>query len=265
MLYVEDIKAGREFLKIAEKVSKKKPIVALKSGRTSAGARAAAAHTGAMAGSDQIYDAAFAQTGVIRARDMEEFFNIGKALSVQPPVAGKNVGIITDAGGPGIMAVDECEMQGLTVKRFSEGTIQKFEKLKNEGKIPAFATNFNPVDLTGSVTSEMFEVSTEILFEDDEIDDIILLGLHHNPALQEDFIDKVAEVVGKYDKPIVACDIGETEMALHIRDRFDKFGIPAYFSPEDAARAMSALMKYGLYLQEKGCLEEYLENFHPSI
>ncbi|MFW6110656.1 MAG: acetate--CoA ligase family protein [Thermoproteota archaeon] len=265
MLYVEDIKAGREFLKIAEKVSKKKPIVALKSGRTAAGARAAASHTGAMAGSDQIYDAAFAQTGVIRARDMEEFFNIGKALSVQPPVAGKNVGIITDAGGPGIMAVDECETQGLTVKRFSEETIQKFEKLKNEGKIPAFATNFNPVDLTGSVTSEMFEISTKILFEDDEIDGIILLGLHHNPALQEDFIDKVAEVVGEYNKPIVACDIGETEMALHIRDRFDKFGIPAYFSPEDAARAMSALMKYGLYLQKKGCLEEYLENFHPSI
>ncbi|MFW6117726.1 MAG: acetate--CoA ligase family protein [Thermoproteota archaeon] len=265
MLYVEDIKAGRQFLEIAEEVSKKKPIVALKSGKTSAGARAAASHTGAMAGSDQIYDAAFAQTGVLRARDMEEFFNIGKALSVQPPATGKNVGIITDAGGPGIMAVDECETQGLNVERFSEKTTQKFEELKKEGKIPQFATNSNPVDLTGSVTSEMFEVATEILFEDNEIHGIILLGLHHNPGLQEDFVDRVAEVARKYEKPIVACDIGETEMALHIRDRFDKLGIPAYFSPEDTARSMSALMNYGVYLQKKGSLAEYLKNFHQSI
>jgi acyl-CoA synthetase (NDP forming) len=156
MLYVEDIKSGREFLKVAKKVTKKKPIVALKSGRTKAGARAAASHTGAMAGSDRIYDTVFAQTGILRAKDMEEFFDVGKALTMQPPATGNNVGIITDAGGPGIMAVDECELKGLKVKRFSEETIQKFERLKKEGRLPKFATNLNPVDLTGSVTSDMF-------------------------------------------------------------------------------------------------------------
>jgi len=261
LLYLEDIKSGREFLQVAEKVTKKKPVVALKCGRTKSGARAAASHTGAMAGSDQVYDAAFAQTGIFRAMDMEEFFDAGKALAMQPPAAGKNVGIITDAGGPGIMTVDECETKGLDVKRFSEETIQKFEKLKNAGKLPKFATNLNPVDLTGSVTSKMFELATGILFEDPEIHGIILLGLHHTPALQEDFIDRVAKVASKYDKPIVACDIGETEMALHTRYRFDKLGIPAYFSPEDAARAMNALMKYGLYLRKKKCLKEHLERF----
>jgi acyl-CoA synthetase (NDP forming) len=121
----------------------------LKSGRTDAGARAAASHIGAIAGSDQIYDAAFEQTGIFRAMDMDEFFHAGKALSMQIPAKGKNVGIITDAGGPGIMAVDECGLKGLTVKRFSEETINKFEKLKSDGKLPKFATNFNPVDVTG--------------------------------------------------------------------------------------------------------------------
>jgi acyl-CoA synthetase (NDP forming) len=264
LLYVEDIKTGREFIRVATKVTKKKPIVAIKSGRSEAGARAAASHTGAIAGSDRIYDAVFAQTGIFRAKDMEEFFDAGKALVMQTPAAGINVGVITDAGGPGIMAVDECELKGLTVKRFSEKTMHKFEKLKEEGRLPKFATNLNPVDITGSGTSEMFELATEILFQDPEICGIIMLGLHHTPALQEDFIDRVAKVSSKYHKPIVACDIGETEMALYTRSRFDKLKIPAYSSPEDAARAMNALVRYGLYLKKNECFDEYVEAFLKS-
>ncbi|MEM3617399.1 MAG: CoA-binding protein [Candidatus Bathyarchaeia archaeon] len=261
LLYVEDIKNGKAFIETASKVTKKKPVIALKAGKTEAGARAAASHTGAMAGSDQIYNAAFTQTGILRVKDMEEFFDAAKALVMQPPAAGKNVAIITDAGGPGILAADECETQGLIVKQFSEKTLQKFEKLKREGKLPKFATNLNPVDVTGSATSEMFELAADIVFQDPEIHGILLLGLHHTPALQEDYIDRVAKVASKYEKPIVACDIGETEMALHTRSRFEKLGIPAYSSPEDAARAMSALVKYGLYLKKKGYFKEYLQKF----
>jgi acetyl coenzyme A synthetase (ADP forming)-like protein len=261
LLYVEDIKSGREFIKVAQKVVKKKPIVAIKSGRTQAGARAAASHTGALAGSDKIYDAVFEQTGILRAQDMEEFFDSGKALTMQPPAAGKNVGIITDAGGPGIMTVDECVLKGLSVNRFSEQTVGKFEKLKEDGKLPKFAANLNPVDITGSGTADMFKLSAQILFEDPEIHGIILLGLHHTPDLQEDYIDKVAAVASEYRKPIVMCDIGETEMALQTRSRSDKLGIPAYTSPEDAARAMNALVKYGLYLDKKSVLEEYTQSF----
>ena len=261
LFYAESIDNGREFMEVARKVTQKKPIVALKVGRSEAGARAAASHTGSIAGSDKIYSSAFKQVGVLRAGDLEEFFDMGKALAFQPPVAGNNVAIITDAGGPGIMAVDECVAQGLNVKKFSEETIAKFEKLKQEGKIPRFATNLNPVDLTGSVTSEMFEEGTRILFEDPEIDGIIVLGLHHLPALQEDFVDRVAELSKKYTKSVVACDVGETEMALHIRSRFDKFGIPAYFSPEDAARGMAALVNYGMYLKKCGQFDQYVESF----
>jgi len=261
LLYVEDIKSGRDFIKIAEKVTIKKPIVALKSGKTDAGARAAASHTGALAGSDRIYSAVFEQTGILRAEDMDEFFHMAKALAMQPPAPGKNVGIVTDAGGPGIMAADESVVKGLNVVRLSDKTIAKFEKLKLEGKLPKFASDLNPVDITGSGTDEMFELATKVLFQDSDICGIILLGLHQTPAVQEEYIDKVARMTSQYDKPIVACDIGETEMALHTRTRFDKQGIPAYSSPEDAARAMSALARYGHYLQKKGCFEEYTQNF----
>jgi len=261
LLYVEDIKHGRDFLRIAKKVTLKKPIVALKSGRSAAGARAAASHTGAIAGSDRIYDAAFEQTGVLRARDMEEFFDNAKALSMQPPALGKNIGVLTDAGGPAIMAVDECESNGLAIERFAEETIQKFQRLKDQGVLPRFAAISNPVDLTGSVTDDMFEVAVELMFQAQEIQGIVLLGLHHIPSLRERFIDGVAKVAKKYCKPIVMCDIGETEMALYTRFRFDKLGIPAFPSPEDAARAMAALVRYGAYLKKNGCIEDYLSEF----
>ncbi len=261
LLYVEDIKYGRKFLKIAKKVTAKKPIVALKAGKSAAGARAAASHTGAIAGSDKIYDAAFEQTGVIRARDMEEFFDMGKALAMQPPALGKNIGILTDAGGPGIMAVDECENNGLTVNPFSKETLQKFQKLKDQGVLPKFAAISNPVDLTGSVTDDMFEIAADLIFQDPEVHGIILLGLHHLPALREKYIDSVAQVSSKYSKPIVMCDIGETEMALYTRSRFDKLGIPSFPSPEDATRAMGALARYGKYLKNENCAEEYVNEF----
>ena len=261
LFYAEGIDDGRKFMMVAKEVTKKKPIAALKTGKTRAGARAAMSHTGAIAGSDEIYDNVFEQIGVIRVKDMEEFFDVGKALVFQPPAKGKNVAVITDAGGPGVMAVDESVSKGLTVKSFSDETVQKFEKLKKENRIPSFATNLNPVDLTGSVTSEMFELSTRIVFDDPNVYGIILLGMHHTPSLQEDFIDRVANLSKNYTKPIVACAIGETEMALYIRSRFDKLGVPSYSSPEDAARAMAALVNYGQYLKKYNCFEEYLDAF----
>jgi acyl-CoA synthetase (NDP forming) len=157
LAYLEDVKNGREFLKIAKKVTAKKPVVIIKSGKSAAGASAAASHTGAIAGSDKIYAAAFEQGGIIRARDMEEFFDIGKALAMQPPAMGKNIGILTDAGGPGVMTVDECETLGLTVDHFSDETAKKFQKLKDNNIILKIAATLNPVD-PGSVTDRMFEL-----------------------------------------------------------------------------------------------------------
>jgi acetate---CoA ligase (ADP-forming) len=261
LAYVEDIKHGREFLRISKKVACKKPIVVIKSGKSAAGARAAASHTGAIAGSDRIYNAAFEQGGVIRARDMEEFFDLGKALAMQPPAMGSNIGILTDAGGPGVMTVDECEILGLTVDPLSKETTEKFEQLKEDGVILKIAATHNPVDLTGSVTDDQFAVAAELMFQDQKIDGIIFLGLHHMPGLREKYIDNVAKVSAKYAKPLVMCDIGETEMAIYTRSRFDRLGVPSYTSPEDAARAMKALVSYGKYLQRNNMAEEYVKDF----
>ena len=256
LAYLEDVKDGREFLEISKKVTVKKPVVVLKTGRSSAGARAAASHTGAIAGSDKIYDAAFEQGGIIRANDMEEFFGMGKALTMQPPALGRNIGILTDAGGPGVMTVDECEHLGLTVDPFSDDTIKKFQDLKDKNLILKISATSNPVDLTGSVTDDQFVTSADLMFQDQEIDGIILLGLHHMPGLREKYIDGIVKVSSKYTKPIVMCDIGETEMALYTRSRFDRLCVPSYSSPEDAARAMKALVTYGEYLKKTGSAEE---------
>ncbi len=259
LAYLEDVKGGREFLRTAKKVTAKKPVVVIKSGRSVAGARAAASHTGAIAGSDKIYDAAFEQGGVIRACDMEEFFDMGKALAMQPPAMGKNIGILTDAGGPGVMTVDECESLGLTVDRFSQETDEKFQRLKDQNVILKIAATSNPVDLTGSVTDDMFVMAADIMFQDPKIYGIILLGLHHMPGLREKYIDGIVEISSRYNKPIVMCDIGETEMALYTRSRFDRLCVPSFGSPEDAARAMKALVTYGAYLQKNGFADEYME------
>jgi acyl-CoA synthetase (NDP forming) len=157
--------------------------------------------------------------------------------------------------------VDECESNGLTVNRFSEETLQKFRKLKDQGVLPKFAATSNPVDLTGSVTDDMFEVAADLMFQDPEVHGIILLGLHHLPALREEYIEGVAQISSRYTKPIVMCDIGETEMALYTRSRFDKLGIPSFPSPEDAARAISALARYGAYLKKENLAEEYISKF----
>ena len=261
LLYAESIDAGRKFMEVARKITEEKPVIVLKSGQTRAGARAASSHTGAMSGSDEIYDAAFLQTGVIRAHNMHEFFNMAKALIFQPPASGKTIAILTDAGGPGVMAADECEIRGLNIRRLSEDTISKFEDLKKRKIVPQFIASTNPVDLTGAATSEMFKYSLKLLLEEKNNHGIIVIGIHHLPAIEEDFVDVIGNIMTDYYTPIVACDIGETEMAKYIRSRFEKFGIPAYSSPEEASQAMEALVEYGMYLKSIGCLERYLEEF----
>ena len=236
-------------------------MIIIKGGRSNAGAKAAASHTGAIAGSDKIYDAAFEQAGVFRARDMEEFFDVGKVFAMQPPAKGNKIGILTDAGGPGVMTVDECELNGLDVERFTDETLNEFKKLKDEGTILKIAATNNPVDLTGSVTDEMFKIAADLMFKDENVSGIILLGLHHMPGLREKYIDYVVEVAHNYKKPLVMCDIGETEMALYTRYRFDKLGVPSFSSPEDAARAMRALVVYGRYLQKNSVVDERIDAF----
>lgn len=259
LIYLESIKRGREFFEVAREVTKIKPIVALKVGRTSAGARAAASHTGALAGLDEIFDAAFKQSGIIRAEDTEEFMDLAKAFASQLPAKGERIAIITDGGGLGVMAADAIEKLGGRIEKFSNEILAKLDRLKEKGILPEFAAISNPIDVTGVATAEMFAKSIEIVGQADEVDGILLFPLHHIPTLEADYVERIVEATRKCGKPVIACDVGEAEMAKMVRTKFDKFGIPAYPTPERAAKSMMGLVKYGKYLIKVGAYKRYLE------
>jgi acyl-CoA synthetase (NDP forming) len=249
LLYVEGLGSGRAFLDAARRFTRSKPIVALKSGRTEAGARAAVSHTAALAGVDEIYDAAFTQTGIVRAQTMEEYFDMARGLQLQQPAPGNRVAILTNAGGPGIIAADTCAQSGLRVDRLSENALEKLAAMKARGELLQISTGSNPIDLSGQGTSEMFAKVLRTLMDDPEIDSAVVMAFHQAPPILDDAVQAIAETHEGYTKPIVACDIGGTEMAQEFRTRFEKYGIPAYETPERAARAMYALAKYGQYLR----------------
>ncbi|RDD53749.1 MAG: CoA-binding protein [Candidatus Korarchaeota archaeon NZ13-K] len=246
LIYAESIDRGREFLEIAREVTKRKPIVVLKAGRTSSGAKAASSHTAAIAGSDSVYDAAFKQAGVIRVWDMEELFDVAKALSMQPPAEGESIAILTDGGGVGVMAADESEASGLKLAEFSPKTLEKLRELQRDGVIPPIASLTNPVDLTGSATDDSFVGALESILQDPNVFGVIVLALHHVPGVTSQLPKRIAEVSRGYGKPIIAMDVGTSQYAVEFRRSFEREGIPAYPEPERAVKAMRALVHYGM-------------------
>jgi acyl-CoA synthetase (NDP forming) len=247
LLYIEGLKGGRQFVDAARRFTKSKPIVAFKSGRTEAGARAAVSHTAALAGVDKIYDAAFTQSGVVRAQTLEEFFDMARALQFQKPASGNRISILTNAGGPGIIAADACIESGLRVDSLSETTLRKLEEMKAKGELLGIMTGSNPLDLSGQGTSEMFAKVLRILMDAHEVDGVLVMAFHQAPPILDDVVQAIADTHKGHAKPILACDVGGTEMAEDFRTRFEKHGIPAYETPERAARAMYALARYGQY------------------
>lgn len=250
VLYVESIDRGREFIKVARETSLKKPIIALKAGRSEGGARAAASHTGALAGSYKIYEAAFEQSGVILTKSLEELMDCAKALAYQPPAPEGNVVVVTNGGGAGIMIVDTLESLNVKVNIPPKELMEELEEMRIKGLIPTFASLKNPIDLTGISTTEMYIETIKKLAKNDWVNCIIIVALHHIPTLEGDFQDKIIEICKEVKKPIIACDIGEAEMGKRVRLRFEKSGIPAYPTPERAATAAWSLIEYGKLLRK---------------
>lgn len=250
LAYLEGLSDGREFIEKAQLVTRRKPIVALKSGRSEAGKRAASSHTAALSGTDQIYEGAFRQAGIVRARNVEELFDFARALTMQPPGLTNSVAVVTNAGGPGIIATDALEDSGLGVRSFPERIVTKFSELKANGNLLPVTSGSNPIDLTAEATAEMFAQTLTILLKDPEIGGILLIPLHHAPILLDDAVEKIAKVVAEYKKPVTVCDMGETEMAETMRAMFEKRGIPSFSMPERASRALWALIYYGRYLRD---------------
>jgi acyl-CoA synthetase (NDP forming) len=254
LAYVEGLANGREFLEKAKEAIKRKPIVALKSGKTDAGKRAAASHTAALAGSDQVYEGVFRQAGIIRARNVEELFDFGRALALQPPGQTSNAAVLTNAGGPGIMAADALEESGLKVNRFPERLLSKFSEFKAKNLLLPVLSGYNPLDLTAEATGRMFQLALSTILEDPEIGGAVVIASHHAPTILDDAVEMISKTVQEHKKPVTVCDIGGTEMAIAMRAAFEKRNVPSFEVPERAARALWALICYGTYLKERGVL-----------
>lgn len=242
--YIEDVVDGRRFLNIAKKATKIKPIILLKSGGTEAGARAASSHTGALAGSEAAFNAAFKQTGIIRAKSIQELFDTALAFSEGKLPAGDRLLIITNAGGPGIIAADTAEKLGLKLPQMSRDSIELIASL-----LPKNASLYNPVDIIGDATSERYEVVLNKAITDPNVDGIIVIL---TPQAMTD-VENTAEIIinksRASDKPIIASFMGEMRVRESIK-RLKANAIVNFSYPEVAVEAFKKLYDYSSWKQE---------------
>lgn len=243
LLYLESFGNPRRFARIARRVSRTKPIVCVKSGRTNAGTRAASSHTAALAASDVATEALFQQTGVIRAETLEEMFDLAATLAHQPLPRGKRVGIVTNAGGPGILCTDACEAGGLEIPVVTEQTRAQLKAF-----LPAAAALNNPIDMIASAPPEHFSKTIEIALQDPNLDSIIVIyipvGTADNKAIMEAVAQGVAagRAAGAREKPVMA--VMMTEAHANVPMKVDGETLPRYLFPESAARVLSKVVRY---------------------
>jgi acetyl coenzyme A synthetase (ADP forming)-like protein len=257
LLYVETLVDGRAFIELAREITgeltHRKPILAIKSGRTTQGAAAARSHTGALAGSDAVYDAIFAQAGILRADTVEELFDFAVGFSRQPLPKGNRFAIVTNAGGPGIMATDAAIRHGLELAKLRPETL---ESLK--AKLPPTANFYNPVDVIGDAPADRYTVATDAVLADPNVDGLIVLL---TPQAMTD-IEGTAECIGKlaprYGKPVLASFLGHVDVSTGVRV-LEEFSIPNYEFPENAARSLGAMSRYTQWLTRRRTIERRFE------
>ena len=238
--YLEGVKDGPKFMEIAREVSHKKPIVVVKSGRTAVGSRAVSSHTGTLAGSDEAYNAAFSQSGVMRADSVEEMLDYMRAFSSQPVPGGKNIAIVTNAGGLGILTADACHYAGLSLSSFDESTIDRLR-----GKLSPAANLYNPVDVLGDAPSDIYGYALETILADPNVDGIIVLTSPQAMTDVKNIAEVVAEKAGSSQKPILCSFVGGTRIEEG-EAILDLHQIPNYAFPERAVSSMAALCNYGV-------------------
>lgn len=244
-LYIEGVKEGRKFIEAAKRITKVKPVIALKSGKTEYGAKAASSHTGSLAGADIIYDAVFKQTGILRAEDFEHMFDVAKAFAKCKLPKGDRIGIITDGGGAGVMASDAVAKFGLKMAELSEKTIKYLKE-----HFPPHAVAGNPTDVVGDTDAQRYKYAIEAFVNDPNVDAIVIIVLFQVPLLkEEEIIEILAEYAKKSEKPIVAVAMGGKKTEYYAKMLEDK-GVPVYPTPERGVRAMAGLVQYAKYLEK---------------
>ncbi|MGE0361412.1 MAG: acetate--CoA ligase family protein [Vicinamibacterales bacterium] len=243
LLYLESFGNPARFMQIARRVSRRKPIVVVKSGRTAAGARAASSHTGALAGMDVAVDALLGQAGVMRTDTMEELFDLTVLLANQPVPAGPRIGILTNGGGPGIMASDACEGRGLSVAPLAERSIDSLRAF-----LPKAASAANPVDMLASASADDYERALRILLADDRVDALLVLFVPAMVTGAHDVADAIRRAAQGAGKPIVACLMGTHGVPAAVKV-LREARVPAYAFPEGAVLALARAVRYGQWLQ----------------
>jgi len=239
LLYIESVVDGRKFMDACRKVIPKKPIFVVKSGVSSAGARAASSHTGSLAGSDTAYDVAFKQCGVMRASNMASLFDVAAVFDDMHLPAGNRVAIVTNAGGPGILTTDACEVSGLEIAQLSTETI---EYLK--AHLPPAASVYNPIDALGTAQPEDYAHCVEASLRDENVDAVIVLLTPQAMTKVTETAQILVDTRNKYpDKPLVAVFMGGNSM-VYPRIVLTEGGIPVFDFPERAVHAIAELYHY---------------------
>lgn len=238
LMYLENFGNPRTFTRLAREVTKTKPVIVVKSGRSAAGALAASSHTGALAGTDSAIGGLLRQCGVLRAETVEEMFDLAMAFSHQPIPRGNRVAIVTNAGGPGIIIADACEAQGLSVGQLTERTRTRLSE-----QLPAEASVQNPVDMIASATAGSYRMAVEAVLADDAVDAVIAafvppLGIRQEDVAQA-IVDAAATARGK---PVLAVLMGREGLPAGLAE-LNAAGIPGYRFPESAVRALAAMYR----------------------
>jgi acetyl coenzyme A synthetase (ADP forming)-like protein len=246
LMYLEDLVNGREFMKIARDITSSptnpKPIIALKAGRTLLGAKAASSHTGSLAGSDRVYDAIFSQCGVLRGETLEELFDYVKAFSSQPLPKGENVAIITNSGGPGILATDSCIRHGLNIAPLSPNTVKTLKTI-----LPPQASLNNPVDLIAEAQHEQYEAALREILKDKNVHSSIVILTATSFTEVDKIAESIVKTAKKFQKPVLCSFLGVYDVSSGI-EILEENGIPSYRFPESAARVLSEMTKFNWWL-----------------
>ena len=243
-IYLESISNGEEFIKVVKKVTKAKPVVVFKAGKTDKGTEAVASHTGSLAGSSAVYSAAFKQAGAIEAKSSEEIFDYSKALANQPVLKDNKIAIVTDGGGFGIVATDTAVQLGLELPSLSNESIKAMKSF-----LPTYASVKNPIDLTGDATVERYQKALEVVLKDKNISGVVCIALMQLPTLSDDIVNVLRDCK-VFGKPITVCSAGG-QYILERNRKLETFGIPVYPTPERAVKALAVLHEYGKILKRE--------------
>lgn len=236
--YLESIEDGPRFMNAAREVSQTKPIIIIKSGTTGAGAKAASSHTGALAGSDHAYRAAFKQSGIIRAESMQSLFSYAMAFASQPLPKGPSLAIITNSGGPGILAADACDRSSLHLTPIRKETADRLREF-----LPATASVYNPIDIIGDATLERYEKTLDVVLKDEMLHSVLILFAPTAAADAEAVAMSIVSLTKDTDKPIITAFMGGKGVR-GARKIFQDHNIPTYQYPDDAISALDAMLSY---------------------